>query len=116
MKDPRKVRLQQLLRVAMAKTESDGYSELARKMNIPIQAMGNYYRGDNCPNRENFLKIAEFLELTPYELDALLDGQDAVKLPTDTKKADDIIPVVLQLPDSEKFVLLKYLVNTLEYA
>lgn len=52
MKDLRKVRLQQLLRAAMVRTESDGYSELARKMNIPIQAMGNYYRGDvSIPNR-----------------------------------------------------------------
>lgn len=32
------------------------------------------------------------------------------------EKAEDIIPIAAQLPDSEKLALLKYLVNTLEYA
>lgn len=116
MKDLRKVRLQQLLHAAVVQTNSDGYSDLARKMGIPIQAMGNYYRADNCPNRENFLKIAEFLKITPYELDALLDGESVMKMPTEATNAATIIPIAAQLSDSEKLALLKYLVNTLEYA
>lgn len=116
MKDLRKVRLQELLHAAAVQTKSDGYSDLARKMGIPIQAMGNYYRGDNCPNRENFLKIAEFLNITPYELDALLDGKNAMKMPTEATSASAIIPIAVQLSDTEKLALIKYLINTLECA
>lgn len=114
----RKARLKEVLK-KVAMQHKDVYksrSALARAMDIPIQVLGTYFRGDSFPDRDNFVKIASFLGLTVVQLESLLDDA-TVDLPlTDTKKADDIIPVVLQLPDSEKFALLKYLVNTLEYA
>jgi transcriptional regulator with XRE-family HTH domain len=114
MKNQRKIRLQQLLESLAVNYESR--SELAKAMGIPIQAVGTYFRGESFPDHENLAKIAQFLNISVFQLAAQLEGRELSATRSQPEKAEDIIPIAAQLPDSEKLALLKYLVNTLEYA
>ena len=114
MKNQRKIRLQQLLESLAVNYESR--SELAKAMGLPIQAVGTYFRGESFPDHENLAKIATFLKISVFQLAAQLDGRELPTPESQPEKAEDVILIAAQLPDSEKLALLKYLVNTLEYA
>lgn len=116
--DSRKTRLKKLLdEIALKyKDTHKSRSSLARAMGIPIQVLGSYCRGDSFPDRENFLKIAQFLGISTLELEAKLDGRELPTPQSQPQKAEDVILIAAQLPNSEKLALLKYLANTLEYA
>jgi len=114
MKNQRKIRLQQLLESLAV--NYDSRSELAKAMGIPIQAVGTYFRGESFPDHENLSKIAKFLNISVFQLAAQLDGRELPTPQSQPEKAEDVILIAAQLPASEKFALLKYLVNTLEYA
>ena len=114
MKNQRKIRLQQLLESLAV--NYDSRSELAKAMGLPIQAVGTYFRGESFPEHENLAKIAKFLNMSVFELLSQLEGKEVSTEELNPEKAEDLILVASRLPDSEKFALLKYLVNTLEYA
>jgi hypothetical protein len=57
-----------------------------------------------------------FLNISVFQLAAQIEGRELSATRSQPEKAEDIIPIAAQLPDSEKLALLKYLVNTLEYA
>ena len=114
MKNQRKIRLQQLLESLAV--NYDSRSELAKAMGIPIQAVGTYFRGESFPDHENLAKIAKFLNISVFQLAAQLDGRELPTPQSHPEKAEDVILIAAQLPNTEKFALLKYLVNTLEYA
>ena len=103
----RKARLKEVLK-KVAMQHKDVYksrSALARAMDIPVQVLGTYFRGDSFPDRDNFVKIANFLGLTVLELEFLLDDA-TVDLPlTEATSAATIIPIAAQLPDSESVQL-----------
>ncbi|MEG3437670.1 helix-turn-helix transcriptional regulator [Pannus brasiliensis CCIBt3594] len=120
--EDRKIRLQKML-AELAKNYSSE-SELARAMGIPRQAFGTYARAESFPQGENLQKIANFLNLSIDELmgqlwekeRSLKTKEKGATYQVNSNKAEDLIPIAAQLPNSEKLALVKYLVNSLDVA
>jgi transcriptional regulator with XRE-family HTH domain len=95
---------------------------LADEIGIKTGTLNKYIQGESYPNFANLEKIAFFVGMTAKQLDSYLKGEEEKVQPLKVKekgatyqvngnKAEDLIPIAAQLPDSEKIRLARFLLD-----
>ena len=88
--------------------------QFAKIFGISSFAMRSWIECEAVPTRENLEKIAEYMGITLDQLlGKLRDRETAASTPNYTK-AEQLLPLVDQLPSAEMFKLTRYLLDKLE--
>ena len=88
--------------------------QFAKIFGISSFAMRSWIECEAVPTRENLEKIAEYMGITLDQLlGKLRDRETAASTPNYTK-AEQLLPLVGQLPPAEIFKLTRYLLDKLE--
>ena len=83
--------------------------EFARDLNVSLGTMQNWLDATALPSIENLGKIATAARVSVQELYEAMNGEQQKTPPP--KKAEDALPVVLQLSDKERRRLVKLLMD-----
>ena len=88
--------------------------QFAKILQISSFAMRSWIECESVPTRENLEKIAKYMGITLDQLLAKLRDQETVASTPNYAKAEQLLPLVDQLPKAEIFKLTRYLVDRLE--